>query len=266
MKQYRTKELYGDFYENKGKPLAVVLWGSRAGLPNNLNENLQRYLEDNYNLLLLAYFGAGDLVETLECVPIEYFINAIRKIQRDYNIADDNMVILGQSKGAEAALLLTEHIKSSITIGCAPSCYVFQGLTVSEKSQNPVTKESVNNPKSSWIFDGKELPYIKFYFDNEILELAKDKNYCKCYEKSIEKNYNKDAAINIDDYKGKILLISEEKDVYWPSKKMCDILIENSKNKDNIEHITLELEGHYLLRYDESSNIIIKYLKNNYSN
>lgn len=266
MKQYRTKEIYGDLYENEGKPLAVVLWGSRAGLPNNLNENLQKYLEDNYNLLLLAYFGVGSLVETLECVPIEYFINAIRIVQKEYNISDENMVIIGQSKGAEAALLLTEHIKSSITIACVPGCYVFQGLTISEKSQNPVTKESVKNPKSSWTFNGRELSYIKFYFDDEILEAAKNKNFCKCYEKSIEKNYNEDAIISIDDYKGNILLISEENDIYWPSKKMCNILIENNKNKDNLEHITLELEGHYLLRYNESSNVIIEYLQNNYSN
>ncbi len=32
MQEYRTKETYGDFYENDGKPLVVLLGGSRPGL------------------------------------------------------------------------------------------------------------------------------------------------------------------------------------------------------------------------------------------
>ena len=27
MQEYRTKELYGDFYENEGKPLVVIIGG-----------------------------------------------------------------------------------------------------------------------------------------------------------------------------------------------------------------------------------------------
>jgi dipeptidyl aminopeptidase/acylaminoacyl peptidase len=80
---------------------------------------------------------------------------------------------------------------------------------------------------------------------------------------SIEKNYNKDALINIDNYKGRVLLLSSENDMYWPSKNMCNILAENSKNKDNIKHVTLDLEGHSFLGYEQSVNEIIKFLKAN---
>lgn len=53
----------------------------------------------------------------------------------------------------------------------------------------------------------------------------------------------------MDNYTGKILFISEENDINWPSKEMTDMLIEHSKNKNNIQHITMNLEDHYLMNY-----------------
>lgn len=257
MQEYRTKEIYGDLYENEGKPLVVILGGSRPGLPTPLSEDLLDYLKLNYNVLLLAYFGAKDLPKTLERVPMEYFVNAISFIKEKHKIADNQVVVIGQSKGGEAALLLSNYMESAITIACVPGCYVFQGL--------PITPSNMAHPKSSWSLNNKELPYIKFYIDEDALRDAENKNFCRCYEKSIEKNFNRDASIDIDNYKGKILLLSAENDKYWPSKKMSNILVENSKNKNNINHITLDLEGHYFLDYEQSVNEIINFLKINAS-
>lgn len=257
MVEYRSKEIYGDFYENKGKPLAVIIGGSRAGLPAPLNEELLRYLKSKYSILLLAYFGVETLTETLQDVPMEYFVNAINFIKEKYKIDEDKVIIIGQSKGGEAALLLTNYIKSAVTIACVPGCYVFQGLP---KNLLDLVKAE---PKSSWSFDNKELPYIRFYIDEEVIEHAKNGDICMCYEKSIAKNFNKDALINIDNYQGKILFLSAEKDKYWPSKKMSNILIENSSHKNNLTHISLDLEGHYFLNYSESVSIMINYLNRN---
>ncbi|WP_446899204.1 acyl-CoA thioester hydrolase/BAAT C-terminal domain-containing protein [Clostridium sp. LBM24168] len=255
MQEYRTKEIYGDFYKNEGKPLVVILGGSRPGLPAPLSEELLNYLKQNYNVLLLAYFGVGDLPKTLERVPMEYFVNAIRFIKENHKTDDNQVVIIGQSKGGEAALLLSNYMESAITIACVPSCYVFQGL--------PVTPFSIKHHKSSWSFNNEDLPYIKFYYDKNIMKDAENKIYCTCHEKSIEKNFNKDAFINIDNYNGKILLLSAENDKYWPSKNMSNILIENSKNKNSIDHITLDLDGHYFLNYDQSVDEIISFLRAN---
>jgi uncharacterized protein len=82
--EFRTKELYGDFYENENKPLVVVLGGSKAGIPT-IGKNLFNYLRLNYNVLLLVYFGVGNLPKTLERVPIEYFVNAINFIKKSLN-------------------------------------------------------------------------------------------------------------------------------------------------------------------------------------
>lgn len=255
MQEYRTREIYGDFYKNKDKPLVIILGGSRPGLPAPLSEDLLNYLKPNYNVLLLAYFGVGSLPKTLERIPMEYFVNAINFIKGKHKIANNQVVVIGQSKGGEAALLLSNYMESAITIACVAGCYVFQGL--------PVTPISIKSPKPSWSLNNQDLPYIKFYFDENIMKAAENKNYCKCYEMSIANNFNKDALINIDNYKGKILLLSAENDKYWPSKKMSNILVENIKNKNNINHIPLNLKGHYFLDYEQSVNEIINYLKIN---
>ncbi|MDP4178032.1 MAG: acyl-CoA thioester hydrolase/BAAT C-terminal domain-containing protein [Bacillota bacterium] len=257
MEKYRSKEIYADFYENEEKSLAVIIGGSVPGIPANINDDLSNYLKQNFNVLFLAYYGIGGLPKSLEMVPIEYFINVINFIKEKQNISDDKVIIIGQSKGGEAALVLTNYIRSAITIATVPSSYVFQGL--------PEDLFSIYKmqPKASWSFNNKELPYIKFSFDETSMNCAKNKNFCKCYETSIEKNFNSDALINLDSYKGKVLLISSENDQYWPSKNMCDTLLENSKNKDNIKHVSLNLEGHYFLWYEESVREIISYLKAN---
>ncbi|EQF25454.1 BAAT / Acyl-CoA thioester hydrolase family protein [Clostridioides difficile CD160] len=254
MKEYRTNEIYGDLYENDGKPLVIVLGGSRPGLPI-IGGDLLKYLKSNYNVLLLAYFGVGNLPKTLERFPIEYFIKAINFIMEILKLNNSQVVIIGNSKGGEAALLLSNYFESAITIACVSGCYVFQGL--------PINSFSMKHPKSSWSLNNIEMPYIKFYYDKEVIRDAENNIYSTCYEKSIENNFNKDALISIEQYNGKILLLSAENDKYWPSKKMSSILVENSIKKDNIKHIVLDLEGHYFLEYDKSSQNIITFLKKN---
>ena len=256
MREYRSKEIYGDLYENGNKPLIIVIGGSKAGLPT-VGKTLLDYLIPNYNVLLLAYFGVGNLARTLERVPVEYFVNATNLVKERLNLRNNQVVLIGNSKGAEIALLLSKYMASSITIGCVPSCYVFHGL--------PIKFLSIMFPKSSWSLNKKDLPYIRFYFDRKLMKDIKTQIYSTSYEKSIEKNFRKDAAISIDGYKGKILLLSAENDRYWPSKKMSNALVENSKNKDSIKHIVLDLEGHHYLEYAQSINEIISFLKLNES-
>lgn len=255
MQEYRTKELYGDFYENEGKPLVVIIGGSRPGLPAPLNKDYLERLKKDFQVLLLAYFGAGDLPESLECLPMEYFVNAVSAIKQEYGIGDREVIVIGQSKGGEAALLLTNYMRSAVTIALVPSCYAFQGLPTE------FILESFTNRKSSWSFQGKELPYIKFYFDQEIVKEIMAGNYCTCYEASIEKNGNEDALIRVDGYTGKILLISEENDRYWPSRAMSEQLVKRSGNRENMRHISMKLDGHYLMNYEESAGEIVKYLE-----
>jgi uncharacterized protein len=256
MEAHRNKELYGDYYENrnKNKPLLVIIGGSKSGIPT-IGDSLFDYFKLNYNVLVLAYFGVEKLPKNLERIPLEYFINAISYFKGKLNITDNGVVLVGSSKGGELVLLLiSKSVNSSIAIACVPSCYVFQAI--------PNNIFSIMFPRSSWTIKNREIPFVKFRFNKEILRDIRNKIYLSCYEKSIELNKNARALINIDNYKGKLLLISAEIDQYWPSKEMCNRLAE-SGNRNNIQHIVLDVEGHYLLEYEKSSNEIIKYLESN---
>ena len=255
MIKYRSKEIYGDLYENGQNPLVVLINGSKPGIPDPINEEFLNSLRKSYNVLLLAYYGVGQLNETLENIPMEYFINAIDFIKNKIGITNDKIAIVGNSKGGEAALVLTKYCKSKATVACVASSYVFAGLPKDYR-------DMINNPKSSWTYKNKELPYIKFYIDDKILKDAMNNKFINCHEKSIELNYKKDAEINIDNYNGNILLLSAENDPYWPSKKMSKKLFDNCKDKSKVYHITLNLNGHRYLDFPESTKEILRFLKN----
>jgi esterase/lipase len=250
MKEYRTKELYGDFYENGNKPLLVVIAGSIAGIPT-ISKNLMEYFTANYNVLILAYFGVGDLPKQLERIPLEYFIQAVEYFKEMLKLADEQVFIIGSSKGGELVLLLISgYIHLHAAIACVPSCYVWQGI--------PGSLKSILFPKSSWTVGGKDIPYVKFRYNQKIIKDLQNKVYLSCHQKSIQLNKNSQALIQVNKYRGQLLLLSAETDCFWPSKKMCDWIIQKGGN--NIKHIALNLEGHYFLQYEESGREIIDFL------
>lgn len=71
-------------------------------------------------------------------------------------------------------------------------------------------------------------------------------------------NRNENAIIKLNNYKGKLLLLSAEVDHYWPSKEMCTSIERNNNN--NIKHVVLNLEAHQFLAYDTPSKEIIAFL------
>jgi hypothetical protein len=255
MQEFRSKEVYGDLYENGSRPLVVVLGGSKAGIPS-IGKTLSDYLTSNHSVLLSAYFGVGSLPRTLERVPVEYFVNAVNVVREELRLGGNRVVLIGNSKEGEIALLLSKHLESIATIACVPGCYVFQGL--------PVRFSSVLFPKSSWSLKGRELPYVKFSFSRALMRDARNGIYSTTYARSIERNFRRDAVITLDGYRGKILLLSAENDRYWPSKEMCETLLRN-RGGSSIEHIVLDLEGHHFLEYEQSINEIVRFLEKNVS-
>ncbi len=248
--EIRNNELYADFYENDDKPLLVVIGGSLAGIPT-VSEDLLEYFKANYNVLILAYFGVGDLPEKLERIPLEYFINAIEYFKKKLKLGDDKVIIIGTSKGGELVLLLiSEYIQPHTAIACVPSCYVWQGI--------PYGLRSILFPRSSWTFNGKDIPFVKFRYNRKIINDLKKQEYTSCHEKSIQLNKNKNAMIKVDNFKGNLLLLSAETDHFWPSKSMCEFIVKS--NSHQMIHKVLDLEGHYLLQYELSGKEIINFL------
>jgi uncharacterized protein len=252
--EFRSKELYADFYENGKKPLLVVVGGSVAGIPK-ISSDLMEYFQSNYNVLVLAYFGVGELPKSLERIPLEYFIQAIDHFKNKLKLTDDDLTVIGASKGGELVLLLiSEYIHPRMAIACVPSCYVWQGI--------PEGLKSILFPKSSWTFGGQDIPFVKFRYNRKIIADIQHKEYSSCHRKSIQRNKNQGALIKVERFKGNLLLLSAQTDHYWPSQWMGDLMAKDASN--NVTHLTLNLEGHYFLQYEESSREIIAFLNKSY--
>jgi hypothetical protein len=249
--EFRSKELYTDLHENEGKPLVVIIGGSRAGIWS-VSPLLLDYLKEHYNVLIFAYFGVDKLPKSLNKIPLGYFIHGINLVKAKLNLQDQDITIIGNSKGAEATLLLiSRFIHARATISCVPSCYVWQGI--------PSNVFEILFPTSSWTYNNKQLPFIKMKYDMKIIRDMKNKIYRSCYVKSISQNMNNEAKIDLSQYKGKLLLLSSDVDNFWPSKEMCDVIVRDYKI--DVTHKVLNLTGHYFQDYEESIKETINFLE-----
>ena len=70
--------------------------------------------EMGYEVLSLAYFdrnGSALVPESLEMIPLEYFVAPKKWLMERINTRNDGVIIYGLSKGAELALVLASHDK-----------------------------------------------------------------------------------------------------------------------------------------------------------
>ena len=80
-----------------------------------------------YPALSLAYFGEPGLPSELVRVPLEYFARAVRLLDGVPGVDPTHVVVMGDSRGGEAALLLAATFPRLIhgAIGLVPSASVY---------------------------------------------------------------------------------------------------------------------------------------------
>jgi len=250
--EFRSKTIYGDFYENPGKPLAVLIGGSRAGIPK-VNQAFLESLVKNHNVLVLAYFGVPGLAQQLDRVPLEYFSGAILQICESYGCDKEGIILIGSSKGGEAVLLLcSKLLRPRAAVACVASRFAWQAI--------PYGISSFLFPRSSWTFEGREVSYVRFGYSLKIFGELRRHIYIGCHEKGISGRKDDTAVIDLSSFGGKLLLLSSSKDPYWPSMRMsAEIMASGVKGAT---HRVLECEGHYFLEYPESTKVIVEFLDN----
>lgn len=138
-------------------PAILVLGGSEGGLPCDFTSSL--LASHGVQVLALAYFGVPGLPPNLRMIPLEYFRRALEWLRRQPGVDRDKLVVLGGSRGGEAALLLgsvyptlvhgvAEYVGSATILGSpgehATSAWKLRGKPVEIGTTIPV--ERINGP------------------------------------------------------------------------------------------------------------------------
>lgn len=215
------KNLVANLYlpETKGKLPVVIAFGGFEGGLGTGNANGEMIAPHGVAVLALAYFKEEGIPQTLDQIPMEYFVDAIDYLESHPSIDSSRIGVVGGSRGSEAAFLLAtmdSRIKSVVVT--TPSKVAWYGLTV---------------PKSAWTFAGKDIPALGLALDSNAKLI--DRFTVALKNKS---NVNK-SLFKFENINGPILMISAEHDQVWPSFQMSkdiEVYLKNKQFKHEVVH------------------------------
>jgi dienelactone hydrolase len=239
----------GEFYpplESAHKLGVLVLGGSEGGIPSRR----ARYLAENgFPALALGYFKTSRTSEYLDLIPLEYFDEPIEWLMNSEYTQGGAIVVIGESKGAELALLLASRKPElSGVVAFVPSAVVFQGIP-----------QDYSTPRSSWSYGGEPVPFVPYDMRN----LPDPNNPLSIYTNSLKQQEAVGKAlIPVNNINGPILLLSAADDGMWPSVQMSEMIVRCLREggfSHPYEHITYQNAGHTMTEYfmmggDEEGN------------
>lgn len=149
----------------------------------------------------------------LKNIPLEDFYKALGWLKRQPGVDPGRIGIIGYSKGAEAGLVVaTRYPGIRVAVLGMPSSVVWDGMT----GENYL----FGSFSSSWSEKGKPLPHLAYkgrpgadglmpVFVNGLKEVST----------------NPAAAIPVEKYQGKLMLVCGEAEKLWPSCPMTDQIV-----------------------------------------
>jgi dienelactone hydrolase len=177
---------YGSYYTRadiaERAPAILLLGGSEGGLPSG--PLVTTLAARGFPTLSLAYFGAPGLPPTLANIPLEYFEKALTWLRDQPEVDPSRVVVIGVSRGSEAAQLLGVHYPSlvSAVVASVPSSVALCGYP--------------DCSVPAWTLGGQPVPYTQ-EFDNP------------------HPSDNPDAVIPDERIRGPLLLVCGGRDLVW---------------------------------------------------
>ena len=190
--------IYGNLYlptrTGARRPAVLVFGGSGGGLTSSLAAAL--LAAHGYPSLALAYFKVPGLPQGLHDIPLEYFTSALEVLRAQPGVDPDHVLVAGESRGGEAALLLGASFPELVNgvIAGVPSSVV-----------NPAPGPYASRP--AWTLRGRPLPAVSpsdFGQPNPPGEAR--------------------AVIPVERIRGPILVACGEQDLVWPSCGYVDAI------------------------------------------
>jgi acetyl esterase/lipase len=146
---------YGGYYARQG-PAArsaaiLLLGGSEGGLPSGPIPTM--LAARGYPTLSVSYFRAPGLPQTLARIPLEYFEQALLWLRAQPQVDPSRIVVIGVSRGSEAAQLLGVYYPSLVS------------SVVASVPSNVALCSFPDCSQPAWMFQGAPVPYTQ-QFDN----------------------------------------------------------------------------------------------------
>lgn len=219
--------------DRENQPLIVGLGGAEGGnawVRPRFRPIRDRFLEQGYAFLALAYFGGRDTASGLDRISVEGVHAAIMEAARDPRINRDCIAVIGGSKGGELALLLASHYRDiKAVVGIVPGHAVFPAHTI-----------AMNTP--SFAHNGEPLPFVPVPWKAVPALIKRDLRGAYEAMLSDEEAVEK-AAIAVENINGPLLLLSATRDEFWPSMEMSEAIVARLRSNDfrfAVEHVPVE--------------------------
>jgi pimeloyl-ACP methyl ester carboxylesterase len=218
--------------ETENQPLIVAFGGSEGGMIY-AQESTQAFrnkaLTLGYAILSIGYFGIENTPSGIDRISLDAIYNSIQNYRNHPQINGDRVIIVGSSRGGELVLNLASRYKDlDAVIAIVPS-------NVSLPNQFGGFQ------RSSWTFNGEEIPYLKPSPD--ALKKYREGNFYDGMAYILDNVTVIEAAtIPVEKIECPILIISAKNDEVWPSTKMSGMIIQRLKNNNfnhYYEHIVL---------------------------
>jgi len=239
----RGNGLVANFHRpsTSGAHPGIIVIGGAGGSLRSTSAVGSLLAEQGYAALALAYFGLEHLPARLREVPLEYFKRAIEWMCAQPTVDPSKIGLVGTSKGGEAALLVgATYREIRAIVAYSPSHVVFQGIDEAWSNASA--------SKSSWMLDGKPVPFVPFRMDNDCIE--RYGFYLGLYLGSLQDQQAVErAVIPVERINGPLLLLSGTDDAIWPSSTMCEQVVERLRGREfafSFQHFSYDGAGHLL--------------------
>jgi esterase/lipase len=174
--------------------------------------------------LAIGYFNSGENTpKELDRISLNAIADSILNIaNRNRNINQNKIVLIGGSKGGELILNLASRYKQfNSVIAMSTSHVSFPAITVTSNT-------------SSWMYNDEEITYVRAPLKTIIPAIKGD--LYNAFEMMLEDEAAaKKAEIKVENINGSILIISAKNDEQWAATRMSNRIIERL-DEENFKH------------------------------
>ena len=240
----------------------IILGGSEGGKHWSTNTyHIQALLDQGYCVMVLAYFHASGLPDNLREIPLEYFEKAFQWLSRQPDIIPNHYAVFGGSRGGELALLLASRyaqVKAVVVID--PSSVVFPGSPQG-------FLDVLAGQHAAWSYQGQPLLFVPWPISFKNAWSLASTNQRALFEQALQNKPAVAAAvIPVENLSGPLLCISDTLDQVWPSKLMCNQVMDRltqNRFSSYYEHISYD-EMHNTCRLETCMDKVIGFLNEHF--